>query len=212
MAKIGIGVPTDDTMDTDCVMSLLKLDKGTHSCIIINQRGCYIDASRNSIVKEAQANNCDYLLFVDSDMAFPPDAFLKLIAEDKDIIGCNYAKRRPPHGSMATALDGTLIVPKDKGIEQCLYVGTGFVLIKMTVFDKLSFPWFETKWGKLTTDRPDIIQYGEDTRFCAKATQAGIPVFVHHELSWDIVHIGQFPYKLDMFCERRKENESETKR
>lgn len=198
--KIGIGLPTDDTMDTDCAISLMKLQTGGHQFTVINMRGCYIDASRNSIVKHCKELGMDYLLFIDSDMTFPPDAFLRLLKEEKDIIGCNYAKRRPPHGSMAVGLDGKFIDPRTKGITQVMYVGTGFLLIKMSVFDKMPFPWFETKWGKMATDSEEIIQYGEDTRFCARAwAHHQIPVFCHNDLSMEIGHIGQFPYKLEMF-------------
>lgn len=192
--KIGIGLPTDDMMDVDCVISLFNLDHGEHKFTVFNQRGCYIDASRNTLVRECQKAEMDYILFIDSDMAFPADSFLKLIAANVDIIGCNYAKRRPPHGPMATGMDGKLVDPLQKGFNQVMAVGTGFLLINMKVFDTMQFPWFDCKWN------PEGIQFGEDVRFCAKAWSVHkIPVYCHHEASMQMVHIGQFPYKIEMF-------------
>jgi hypothetical protein len=188
--KIAIALPTMDLMHVDCAISVMKLLPGPHSFTVINVRSCYIDAARNSLVKTAQKEKCDYILMIDSDMAFPPDTFLKLMAEGKDIIGCNYSKRRSPYGSTTTLFDGKAVDPYEVGVKQAMSVATGMLLIKMSVFDTMKFPWFDCIWN------PNGIQFGEDVRFCAKAFKAGFSVFCHHDLSKEIGHIGQYVYTL----------------
>src|SRR3954463_9955880 len=49
-----------------------------------------LELKRARLVKRAQLAGSDYLLFIDTDHTFPPDALLALMVHDKPIVGCNY--------------------------------------------------------------------------------------------------------------------------
>jgi hypothetical protein len=190
--RIAIGLPSTDSMYTDSVISLLRLVMSTkeHEITVINQQGCYIDKSRNVIVMEAMKFKADYLLFLDSDMEIPPDTIRRLLAHNKDIIGCNYMRRKPPFSPIAIDKDKKNIEFGRKGIESVNIVPTGVLLINMDIFSCMRYPWFDCEWR-------DGIQYGEDTRFCAKTILGGVSeIWCDHDLSAEINHIGVFKYNL----------------
>ena len=67
--------------------------------------GCDLIGARNGLVKEAIARKGTHILFVDSDMYFPPDAIKKLVEQDRDIVGASYNFRSLPLKSTAFPLD-----------------------------------------------------------------------------------------------------------
>lgn len=103
----------------------------------------YLPEARNICVRQIYDHNPDFthILFVDDDMVgFTRDHVDKLLAADKEIIGGFYTRRMPPH--TATCL---LKEESDDGICECWHVGTGFMLVKKQVFDRLRIEpgyWF----------------------------------------------------------------------
>ena len=64
------------------------------------------------------------------------------------------------------------------------------MLIKADVFKKMSEPWFETPWR---TDARGYI--GEDVFFCNKAKSIGYKIYIDHNVSKEIGHIGTFEFR-----------------
>ncbi len=145
------------------------------------EMGCEIASSRNRAVAAAKEAGASHLLFVDYDMCFPPDAVSKLLASDKDVIGADYNMRKDPPKSTAIPVDPDVI--KDAPFE-CQALGTGLMLIKMSVFDKYPSPWFLFGY-----DDKGELRFGEDTYFCQRAKQAGCTVFADPTLGTK--HIGE---------------------
>jgi hypothetical protein len=83
-------------------------------------------------------------------------------------------------------------MPDSTGLEEVESIGMGVMLISRKVFEKLSEPWFETPWR---TDKRGYI--GEDVFFCRKATAAGFKIYIDHDVSKEIGHIGTFEFKHD---------------
>jgi hypothetical protein len=83
-------------------------------------------------------------------------------------------------------------MPESTGIEEVGSIGMGVMLIKRNVFEKLTEPWFETPWR---TDARGYI--GEDIFFCRKAQDAGYKIWIDHDVSKEIGHIGTFEFKHD---------------
>jgi GT2 family glycosyltransferase len=69
-------------------------------------------------------------------------------------------------------------------------IPTGCLLIKMSVFDKLSKPYF-----RFDTDASGAI-VGEDYVFCDRAREAGFRIWCDAALSREIGHIGLNVYRL----------------
>lgn len=146
------------------------------------EMGCEIASARNRIARVAKEREATHLLFVDYDMYFPSDAIAKLLKADKDIIGAAYNTRGD--GSRPTAVPLEEPAPQDQPFK-CHAMGTGLLLIKTSVFDKLAAPWF--MWG-FTPE--GTLHFGEDTYFCQRAiNEAGLEVWADPTLG--VKHIGE---------------------
>lgn len=110
---------------------------------IINMQSSMISLSRNNTVEQALGVNADYLMWVDSDHRFPPDALVRLLNHQKDIVGCTYNKRVPPYETLGKLMgppppDGTVL----QGLHEALLLPGGFLLVKADVYRKLKWPHY----------------------------------------------------------------------
>jgi hypothetical protein len=155
-------------------------------------RDTILQRSRSILAAQALKHAATtHVLFIDTDMRFPPDALQRLLAADKDIIGGNYRHRSEDVNSVARGLDDQKVLSAGKiGLEEVLHTGTGFMLVKRKVFEGMEKPWFETTYRHTHDD-----WMGEDVYFCVMARQSGFKVFVDHDLSQDIGHTGTFEYR-----------------
>lgn len=180
--RVVIVMPTGVMVHAKFAMSLAAMV----GCIndieigLANPRSSIIATSRNLGVREALKLNPDYIMFIDSDMSFPKDSLYRLLAADKDIIGCNYLTRNPPHKSLARAKTSQV-----SGIAEVDRLPTGMLLIKASVFNALKQPWF----AHPIQENGDI--GGEDYYFSDKAIEAGYKLFIDVPLSLQIVHWGE---------------------
>lgn len=195
--KICICLPAQDMVHTTFMNDLIQLIFYTHNGMsrdvqITQMNGCYLDLLRNQLVESALKMNPDYILMLDSDMRFPKDTAARLIRADKEIIGCNYTRRRPPFTPIAcTAEDPNKRLDPNtvSGVGQVSILPTGVLMLKPSIFEKIKYPWFENTWRK-----SDNRLLGEDVMFCAKAGDLKIPIFCEHDLSREVRHSGQFDY------------------
>ena len=174
------------TLNTNDAVSL-KISQGT---LIANQRA--------ELSLDAMREGCTHILFIDSDMRFPQDMIGRLLKHDLDIVATNCARRRMPTGPTAQLYkengDRELVwtMPESTGLQEVGSVGMGVMLIKANVFEALAEPWFETPWR---VDKRGYI--GEDVYFCQKAAAAGFKIWIDHDVSKEIGHIGTFEFKHD---------------
>lgn len=207
--KVCIAMPAQDMVHTTFMMSVLNMcfysrNQGIELSVT-QMNGCYLDLLRNQLVQSALKTNPDFILILDSDMTFPPNTLERLMLADKEIIGCNYVRRRPPFDPIACTAENpnNRIDPNQfSGTTQASIIPTGVMMIKTSVFSKIAYPWFENIWRK-----SDNRLVGEDVVFCAKAGDLKIPVFCDHDLSREIAHSGQMDFTISMICEEVINNE-----
>ena len=118
-----------------------------------------ITRARNYLTDEFLRSDCTHMLFIDSDIHFNPQDVLALMALDKDVIGGPYPKKSINWGNIAHAarknaemdpreleqLVGEYVFNVVKGTQQfsvteplqVLEIGTGFMMIKRHVFERL---------------------------------------------------------------------------
>jgi len=148
---------------------------------------------RTDLAQAALEWGAEWMLWLDSDMLFPPDTLERLLAFGLDIVGANYLRRMPPHVGAATALAGSTPVPCETTLEKAragelervLTLGFGALLMNARVFEGLERPWFQ-----IVFDGDDGF-VGEDTHFLHKLSQRGYAPYVDHALSWEIGHVGE---------------------
>jgi len=189
--KIAIGLPTAGTIKTKTVFSILRMIKrSSFDWIVITKEGSILHWNREHIVKQAIEGKCTHVLFIDSDMWFEADAAERLLKRDKDIIGVQYNLRQTPLTSTVKIWDENgkeLMEEHPDGLVKVAGVATGFMLIKTSVFEKLTEPWFF--WE---SDEKGEVKTGEDSWFCNKARKAGFDIWLDATIV--MKHIGDYLY------------------
>jgi hypothetical protein len=54
---------------------------------------CHVDDARNAVLRDFLNSNCTDLVFIDADVGWEPEALIKLIKHDRDIVAGVYPKR-----------------------------------------------------------------------------------------------------------------------
>jgi predicted O-methyltransferase YrrM len=197
MKSVLFGTPVHDSVLPEYVMSLVGgiqyLNGKLHGGLII-YRTPLISAGRNFIVKYCDS---DYLMFIDSDMIFPPDGVWRLIERDKDIIGGLYYGKNTPNKPIIYNINENdrfefiLDIPKEPF--ELDGIGTGFMLIKRKVLDAFT-PEVCAKLGKPFNlrQKPDGSEEGEDLAFCRRAKTLGFEVWCDPTIT--LGHVGHEIY------------------
>ena len=143
----------------------------------------------------------DYIMWIDSDMAFTPEHFKQLLDMKKDIATGIYKTADNIH--YATVKDWNLDFFKKEGRFEFLtdehlqteepiftveYNGFGWMLIKKGVIESLEYPWFRPLWQEVDSNIHTFTS--EDVGFCQKAIEKGYKIYANknliigHEKSW----------------------------
>lgn len=178
-----------------CLDSLVSytMDKDIDLCIA-KTYGSIIPQNRNGVVDKAIENKADFLLFIDSDMVFDQDSLVRLLKHDRDVVSGICVCKTPPFKPVAKVMrdDGVYEVREGLG-EGRFYsdidmVGAAFLLIRTSVFDKMTKPYFAM---------PPYMEgiMGEDVYFCRKAKELGYDICIDTSVS--VGHIGEAIYTID---------------
>jgi len=154
---------------------------------IISGEGSMLPQSRETMVKMAlRTEGATHVLFVDSDMTFPRDLLNRLLAHKKPVVGCNCTTRVSPIMPVAHDLHGKRISSIGKsGLEAVQQTGMAVMLISTEFVKRMRPPLFLMEWV------PEYNAYcGEDVYFSAKVQDLGERVYVDHDLSREVGHIG----------------------
>jgi hypothetical protein len=181
---VAIAVPSGDMVHADFAMRLANmcLNPGARSCIV-NAKSSLVMIGRNQCVEAARLVKATHLLFLDSDIVFPVDTLSRLLARDKDIVGGLYMQRTAPHHPLGVTIEGAH-EPVTAGMKRMTIMPTGCLMLRLSIFDRLSKPWFNTR-----VEGEKIV--GEDYYFCERATAAGFEIWCDGDLSRELGHIGQ---------------------
>lgn len=192
MSRVVVGIPSNGDMK---VLTACCLAMGTnllrvvgHDVDLVNSPGPYTHWNREHLVNAALETDADYLMFVDTDVTFPPDGIARLIDRGKDIIGGMYNLKQPEpvstikmwnqDRSAFQSFNGRTI-PTD--LFQVAAVPTGFMLIRLACLAKMKHPFFPCEFGM-----------GEDVAFCLNAQKAGLDVWCDPTI--EVKHIGDYAY------------------
>lgn len=192
--KTLIAIPCMDTLSVGFVQSLIYMHKGDNPTVYLKPNSLIYD-SRNLLSLYAIENGYDNVLWLDSDMMFPPDTLLRLQAHELDMVTGLYVKRTPPinpvifrtlseplrraDGKLEKNADPYTNYPHDTlfPVAAC---GFGCVLtstkLLRAVWDKFGPAFTPYTWA------------GEDLSFCHRVNQLGYQIYCDSTLS--LGHIG----------------------
>lgn len=215
--KLLVAIPSTQTWEADFGMSLVFMSTyvsahpvpgyGRVAYQVQNKRGSILAHMRQTFVEQALKHGASHLLFIDSDQTFPRDTVHRLIAHNKQVVGANIATKvlpaQPTARNKSNDIHGDLVYtrPSSKGLEQVWRLGTGLMLIDMNIFKREGMqqgPWFSQYWHEKLG-----AYVGEDWAFCERLDAAGVKIWVDHDLSKEVGHIGKLTYGHDLVQEEK---------
>lgn len=211
MQQIMVGVPSyDGTVVMEfcrsfAMASLMCAQKGIYLDLVPDMGSSLIQVSRNWLFSTfLRSPQYSHLLFIDADVGFEPDAILKLLAADKDLVAGVYpGKVDFPHPVMSYLPAG----PPQGFLQPAKRVPTGFMLMKRRVAEVVAAKCEKYSFLRYNEGRDDVpnafevkiaaheelpgrqILTGEDYLFCDKVTAAGFEIWVRTDLYF--VHVGR---------------------
>ncbi len=200
--KIIIGTPFKDAAPDDYIKSLVDMISYTQAQgheieYVVEHGGLFY--SRDNICRKAIRGKFDYMLQIDSDMTFPPDALCRMLDRDLDVVTGVYVGKEEHHKPVLftelykDSSDSSAYARK-RGITELMKdevfpiagCGAGFLLVKEHVLRIMMIhmhEWFKPYAG-----------LGEDVSFCQRCTELGIKMYADN--SFPMGHIKYIQYKL----------------
>lgn len=171
--------------------------------------GCsVVSRARNLLAQDMLDSNCDYLLFIDSDINFEPDDIIRLMAwaddPKKGIVAAVPRTRSTDKVYIATLdQDENNELTMDRmGLVRAQRVATAFMLVRREVFVSLDAAHPEWRYYDPRSDRtiPCMFDFqlteegyvGEDFLFCDRVREAGFEVWVDPTIT--LGHMGVQEY------------------
>ena len=200
MIKTLVAVPCFDMVHTDFMESIVNLQKPEGSFFTVVKNTLIHDA-RNIIAGNAINAGFDRILWLDSDMKLPKDAFVQL-SKDMDEGGLDYVSalyftRRPPNikpvaykmlkwnndGEELDA-DAENLYDYTEGLQECVATGFGCVLTTTDLLRRV--------WERFGSPFNPLDGMGEDMSFCWRAGQIGAKLYLDARVK--CTHIGCFEF------------------
>jgi hypothetical protein len=168
-----------------------------------------ISRARNTLTAKFLDNtDATHLFFVDADIGWEPWHLLVLLNHDKDVIGGLYPMKTMPIRWVVNGFDGAEEGPD--GLQEVSKAGTGFLLMKRHVFDKLNAhpavkPYkndigLDPKFDKYLKTYFDTAvrqarYYSEDWTFCENWRDLGGKIYVDKRVL--LRHTGTYTFCME---------------
>lgn len=170
----------------------MRNDKINFSLETIANESLVTRARNNLIAKGMTNGKATHFMFIDADVGFDTTDIYKLLAHDKDVICGLYPKKDYPIEYVVNRIKNE--DPDENGLIRVAHAGTGFMLIKRAVIEKMFKHFPNTKYNNDTgldakyepnmyalfdTGISQHKQYlSEDYMFCERWTSLGGEVWV----------------------------------
>lgn len=195
--KLFIGGPTRDQMPAACAVDAAHLfaytrehgpwGKDVHMDFVA---ATYIHVGREWFLEAAIKQGATHIFWLDTDMRVPRETIVLLAMHNLPVVACNYRVRQQSGLFAACRGDERVATTEmSTGLEAVEYVGMGAMLMRTDVVAGLGRPWFRHGLNGLGGD------VGEDVMLCRALTTAGFPIYIDHDLSKEVEHIGQHAYR-----------------
>lgn len=196
MKSLFIGLPIYGQVDPNFFKSCLKLvaEFSVNSSILPWIGDSLIPRARNAITSRFLESDCTHLLMIDSDLIFSNEQISRIASHDEDIVSGFYPKKQEgPCQMVCNSLD-TAVSPRENGLLEIKYAGTGFICIARRVFEAMIHAYRDTieyvpdqQPGRTEWDLWPVGVYkfpngksrylSEDWFFCQRAIDLGFKVW-----------------------------------
>ena len=223
--KVYVAMPCYDSMRVETCVSLMDtfsaLGGSGIECKFKSVKTSLVTHGRNLLTAGFMDSGFDYMLFVDADVEFSPEAVMRMLVPEKDIICTPYRNKEDPW------IDRYSVKFKDKDHIEILEWDiieieegpAGLMLISRKVYERLmdKYPELKIKFNEATREKMNkeigakddaIDKYmynfwdtsfkkhqskGEDLAFCDLARAAGFKLYANLD-SWT-THHGSYGWK-----------------
>ena len=223
--KVYVAMPCYDSMRVETCVSLMDtfsaLGGSGIECKFKSVKTSLVTHGRNLLTAGFMDSGFDYMLFVDADVEFSPEAVMRMLVPEKDIICTPYRNKEDPW------IDRYSVKFKDKDHIEILEWDiieieegpAGLMLISRKVYERLmdKYPELKIKFNEATREKMNteigavedaIDRYmynfwdtsfkkhqwkGEDLAFCDLARAAGFKLYANLD-SWT-THHGSYGWK-----------------
>ena len=197
--KLVVAVPTTGMVRSGFSFSLALMLARAATCNITTrpntaleisldqQESSVIHSNREAIVMRALAAGKTHLMFLDDDMKFEPQVLDILLGRRQPVCAVNYVIKQEPVEFVAVGLNGRRVITEEKstGLQDIAYTGFGVSVFETRVFEKTPQPWFLPEWV------PELKTYTTEDNPCyRRIREAGFPVYLDHDASKLVEHIG----------------------
>lgn len=197
-AQVSICVPCRDMVHSAFAFDLAKMmqycqatgiDVLPHFCM-----GTLIVNQRDQLANMALDAGSSHILWLDSDMMFPPDTIEQLLLRDVGIVAGNYVTRQYPHKTVAYSQmhnwrSYVINDPDNNELIAVDAVGMGCMLVRTDIIKQMRTPRFQTVWVEESQDH-----MGEDFYFCQQARNLGHDIWIDQQFSDKLTHLGTFAF------------------
>lgn len=188
------------SMESEYVKSLVAtityLQNNGISYVYLNEYSSQVSAAReatamgstflSAFATEPLAGQATYdkMIWIDSDISWTVEDFMKLYNSTYDIVsGLYLSDKNVPVFSFAedqVYFDFESVKNKQYPFE-IFGAGFGFIAMKSGVFESMPRPWFEIKYQRIENEdktREMYIPFGEDFSWCKKAHDCGYKIYL----------------------------------
>jgi len=214
--KIYIAMACYDSVKINTMLSVVKLvkefTKAGLEWQIKTYKSPYVSCARNALTALFLKSEYDYLLFIDSDVEFKPEAVIHMLVTKKDIILTPYRVKIPEDPNLVKytiSFENDREIPILSGDLVEIKEGpAGLMLIHRKVFEflmdsctrlkinhpqkKESDPYLYNFWDT-TFDMDNGLWRGEDISFCRLARDYGFKIYAN--IKSETIHHGNFGWK-----------------
>lgn len=143
--------------------------------------GSVLDPTHRGPLRNARYKK---IFWIDSDIAWNPEDFLRLYESDKEVVTGVYLIA---DGSLSSCMTEQYpygipppLVRDCKGLHEISGAGFGFIAIKYGVFESIARPWFICMPQEVAPGVIDTVS--EDISWCLKVRQFGFKIFMDAEV------------------------------
>ena len=170
----------------------------------------YIVLARNAASADFLMGDCTHLLFIDADIMFTSLHVRTMIQRDENIVGGLYCKKHEGTVDWVGNALPSRPPPDERGLVEMKNIGTGFLMIKRIVFEKMAQNlgdkigyledevdrplWDFFDMPRVADDKGAVRKLSEDWYFCKTARELGFKVYGDTHVI--LKHIGTAVYPL----------------
>jgi hypothetical protein len=178
----------------EACLPLIEANGWEHE-IVVEANCPYISAARSKVLRKAYDGKADYIVFLDYDLGWTPEAMLKLLSAEGYVVAGTYRKmndEEPYMGVFCAGLDGKPVTRQD-GCIKATMIPAGFLRLS-----RVSVEHFARKYPELLFGNPlspeidmfnhgaiDHIWYGEDYAFSKRWCDSGGDLWIIPDLDLD---------------------------